>query len=116
MKVQDYLKDAEGFGIMTTVDSSGRPNAAVYSKPHVMEDDTIAFIMLERLTYNNLKSNPSAAYLFLENHETEVKFKGLRICLTKLREEKNTALLNIILIRVMTLYLCFHSSLFYLIP
>ncbi|MBP9560966.1 MAG: hypothetical protein KBE27_04015 [Syntrophorhabdaceae bacterium] len=40
--------------------------------------------MTERLTHENLKTNPHAAYLFMESGE---KFAGKRLYLTKIKEE-----------------------------
>ena len=54
-----------------------------------MDPDTVAFIMLDRLTHHNLQSNPNAAYLFMEAGK---KFVGKRLFLTKIREEQDTEL------------------------
>jgi hypothetical protein len=59
--------------------------------PHVIDDSTVAFIMTEKLTHKNLQSNPHAAYLFIEEEE---KYKGKRLYLTKIKEEKNSPLLD----------------------
>jgi hypothetical protein len=55
-----------------------------------MEDNSVAFIMPNRLTHSNLQSNPQAAYLFLE---AGPGYKGKRLYLTKIREEQDTDLL-----------------------
>jgi hypothetical protein len=65
-------------------------DAAIYSRPHIMEDGTVAWIMAERLTHHNLQSNPHAAYLFMEEGPG---YKGIRLFLSKVREEANTELL-----------------------
>jgi hypothetical protein len=90
MKLKDYFESAKGRGVLATADSEGKVDVAVYSLPHVMDDDTVAFIMADRLTYHNLQSNPYAAYLFMEEGE---KYVGKRLFLTKLREEQDTDLL-----------------------
>jgi hypothetical protein len=92
MKITEYFKTVKGTGILATADSTGRVDIAVYAIPHVMDEDTIAFIMTDRLTHQNLQSNPHAAYLFME--EEEKKFKGKRLYLTKIREEKDSPLLD----------------------
>ncbi|MFC1820836.1 pyridoxamine 5'-phosphate oxidase family protein [Thermodesulfobacteriota bacterium] len=66
-------------------------NAAVYSRPHFLEDDLIAFIMRDRLTYYNLRSNPYAAFLFVEEGPG---YKGKRLYLKKIREEENRELIQ----------------------
>jgi hypothetical protein len=89
MDLKDYFEETEGRGVLATADSEGKVDVAVYSRPHVMDDDTVAFIMRERLTHENLKSNSHAAYLFMERSE---KFIGKRLFLTKIKEEKDTDL------------------------
>jgi hypothetical protein len=55
-----------------------------------MEDNSVAFIMPNRLTHSNLQSNPQAAYLFLE---AGPGYKGARLYLSKIREEQDSDLL-----------------------
>ena len=92
MKMKEYFEGAGGNGVLATSDDDGKVNAAVYGKPHFMDDGSIAFIMLERRTHSNLLSNPNAAYLFLEKNGRN-KSKGVRLYLTKIHEEKNSELL-----------------------
>ena len=89
MDLKDYFEETEGRGVLATADSEGKVDVAVYSRPHVIDDNTVAFIMRERLTHENLKSNSHAAYLFMERSE---KFIGKRLFLTKIKEEKDTDL------------------------
>ena len=85
MKISEYFKSAKGTGILATADKDGKVDVAIYAAPHIIDDQTIAVIMIERLTHHNLQSNPHAAYMFIESDE---KYKGLRLFLTKIREEK----------------------------
>lgn len=62
----------------------GRVDAAAYSRPHVFDVCTVAFMMRERLTHDNLGQNPHAAYLFLEEGSG---LAGIRLSLRKLREQ-----------------------------
>jgi hypothetical protein len=91
MDLKPYFDQAEGHGVLATADASGRVNLAIFSRPHVMEDNSLAFIMPHRLTHHNLQSNPQAAYLFLEGGPG---YKGKRLYLTKTREEQDTDLLR----------------------
>ena len=90
MKLEEYFEKAKGFGVLATADGKGRTNAAVYSRPHFMEDGTVAFIMRDRLTHNNLTSNPYATFLFREDG---AGYQGHRLYLKKVREEQDTELL-----------------------
>ncbi|MFZ0134242.1 MAG: pyridoxamine 5'-phosphate oxidase family protein, partial [Desulfobacterales bacterium] len=58
MTLAEYFENTEGFGVLATADSDGKVDAAVYARPHFLEDGTIAMIMRERLTHHNLQSNP----------------------------------------------------------
>jgi pyridoxine/pyridoxamine 5'-phosphate oxidase len=66
MKIREYFKTAKGRGVLATADSSGKVDVAIYALPHVIDEGTIAFIMTDKLTHQNLQSNPHAAYLFTE--------------------------------------------------
>ncbi len=90
MPLKEYFQNITGTGILSTADGAGAVNAAVYSKPHVLGERTVAFVMRQRLTHHNLRSNPFAAYLFLENAPGH---QGLRLHLKKLREETDFAAL-----------------------
>lgn len=85
--LKSYFEEKRGLGVLSTADNQGRVDAAVYSRPHVMADGAIAFIMNDRLSHQNLQSNPHAAYLFREDGEG---FRGKRLFLTKVDEEQDT--------------------------
>jgi hypothetical protein len=90
MELKAYFENLKGVGVLATADKEGRVNTAIYSRPHFMEDGTIAFIMNDRLTHHNLTTNPHAAYLFKEDG---AGYKGKRLFLTKVREEEDSELL-----------------------
>ena len=89
-ELKDYFESTTGVGILSTASADGRVDAAVYSRPHVMEDDTLAFIMRDRLTHKNIRENPHAIYLFMERGPG---YKGKRLFLTMVREEVDSELL-----------------------
>ena len=91
MKLSEYFEKTKGKGVMSTADSTGNLTAAVYARPHFIDDGTVAFIMADRLTHKNLESNPHAVYLFMESGE---KYVGKRLYLTKTKEEKNSPLID----------------------
>lgn len=86
MELKSYFESTNGTGILSTADSNGKVDAAIYSRPLFLENK-IAFIMRDRLTHKNLESNPHAVYLFIEDGPG---YKGKRIYLTKVKEEKNS--------------------------
>jgi hypothetical protein len=91
MKLEKYFDLKRGVGVLSTADDEGKVDAAIYARPHFMEDGTVAFIMRDRLSHHNLQSNPHAAFLFKEDGSG---YKGKRLFLTMLREEHNTELLD----------------------
>ncbi len=90
MNLRNYFESVKGRGVLATADAEGRVDAAIYATPHFIDDNTLAFIMRDRLTHHNLQSNPYAAYLFMEAGE---KFAGKRLFLKKTREEQDSELL-----------------------
>ena len=87
MDLRKYFEKTRGMGVLSTADDEGTVNAAVYARPHVLDDGSLAFIMRDRLTHHNLQSNSRAAYLFREGGGG---YKGLRLHLTKTHEESGT--------------------------
>jgi hypothetical protein len=90
MKLSEYFENSKGVGILSTADKDGKVNAAIYSRPHFMKEDTVAFIAADRLTHANLQTNPSAVYLFKEQNS----YEGKRLYLIKIREEKDSPLID----------------------
>jgi hypothetical protein len=91
MELKDYFENNKGFGVLSTSDDKGNVNSAVYARPHVMEDDLLAFVMRDRQSYKNIRSNPHATYLFREDGPG---YKGVRLYLTKAREDKDPDLIS----------------------
>ena len=87
MNLRDYFANVKGVGVLATADADGKVNAAVYARPHFLDsedDESLTFIMNERLSYANIQANPHAAYLFVEEGDGYV---GKRLTLTKIKEE-----------------------------
>ncbi len=86
MSLRDYFESAEGVGVLGTSDAQGQVDLAIYGRPHVVDEETVAFIMGDRLSHTNVSVNPSAAYLFVERGPG---YKGKRLHLTRTREESD---------------------------
>jgi hypothetical protein len=84
MRLSEYFENNRGRSVLATADAKGIVDLAIYSKPHVIDEETVAFVMLDHLSHANLKTNPHAAFLFMEDGE---KYTGKRLFLTKTREE-----------------------------
>jgi hypothetical protein len=86
-QLKEYFETTEGTGILSTADADGKVNSAIYASPRFMDEERIAFIMLDRLSHANVESNPYAAYMFVEQGGG---YKGVRLHLSKVAEEHNT--------------------------
>ncbi len=91
MSLREYFDTTKGVGVLSTADSDGKVDSAIYARPHFFDDGTMAFIMRDRLSHYNLQSNPHATYLYKEDGSG---YKGRRLFMSKLREERNTELLK----------------------
>lgn len=91
ISLKDYFASHDGTGVLATADREGRVDAAIYARPHLLEDGTLALIMRQRLSHKNLQENPYAAYLFLEAADG---YRGVRLFLKKLRENSDEHLLQ----------------------
>lgn len=84
MSLANYFDNVKGIGVLGTADPEGKVDLALYARPHVIDDETVAFVMEDHLSHRNIAANPHAAYLFLEDGEG---YHGLRLYLTKTFEE-----------------------------
>ena len=91
MDFKKYFESAKGLGVLSTADEKGKVNAAVYSKPQVIDDAHVAFIMGDKLTHANLKNNPWAVFLFKEDGPD---YQGKRVYLKKESETDNQELVS----------------------
>ncbi len=87
MSLKNYFESNKGVGVLSTADGNGKVDSAIYSRPHLIENGTVAWIMRDRLSHSNLQSNPYASFLFKEDGEG---YSGKRLFLTKVGEERNT--------------------------
>jgi hypothetical protein len=86
-----FFESTRGLGVLATADGQGRVNAAIYARPHLLADGSLAFIMGDRLTHENLKQNPHAAYLFVAEGSG---YRGVRLHLTKVGESDDRELID----------------------
>jgi hypothetical protein len=86
MGLAKYFENTKGLGVLATSDADGNVDIAIYSRPYVIDEKTIAFSMLGKLSYSNIQVNPKAAYMFVERGEG---YNGKRLHLTRTGEEKD---------------------------
>lgn len=91
MALREYFEQIKGLGVLATADQAGNVDGAVYSKPYFVDEETIVFLMAERLTHSNVGANPHACYVFIESGEG---YHGKRLYLTKTKEEPNSEMVG----------------------
>ncbi|MBN1124065.1 MAG: pyridoxamine 5'-phosphate oxidase family protein [Sedimentisphaerales bacterium] len=90
-ELKQYFEKTQGTGVLSTANEQGQVDSAIYARPHLQDDGTAAFIMRERLTYDNLQTNSQACYLFIEDGPG---YTGKRLYLTKVAEDSEPALVE----------------------
>ncbi|MBF0330510.1 MAG: pyridoxamine 5'-phosphate oxidase family protein [Candidatus Omnitrophica bacterium] len=83
MDLKSYFATTKGTGVLSTADKLGYVDAAIYGRPHLLDDGRVAFIMADRLSHKNLQDNPRACYLFKEEGEG---YQGKRLYVKKSSE------------------------------
>ena len=78
MKLAELFPEG-GRGVIGTADAQGQVNQAVYSVPHVTDEETLAWGISEGRTYDNLRQNGKASYLYLAPTRG---YSGWRVTLT----------------------------------
>lgn len=64
MKLAELFPEG-GKGIIATAGRDGSVNTAIYARPHLIDEETLAWGMTEGRSYANLKQNPHASYLYI---------------------------------------------------
>ena len=91
MGLSGYFETTEGTGILSTADSDGNVDSAIYAIPHIVDDETLVLVMTDKLSHANLQTNPKATYMFIEKAKG---YKGKRLYLQKIREENDPELVQ----------------------
>lgn len=91
MDLIHYFEKTDGTGVLATCDPDNFVDQAIYAKPVVIDDKTVALVMKQHKSHQNLKKHLKASYLFIE---TGRQYKGLRLHLTMQHEEKNRSLIE----------------------
>jgi hypothetical protein len=90
MNLTEYFESKNGLGILATANSEGIIDGAPYSKPHFEDENTVTFIMADRLSHKNLESNPRATFIFKEDES----YEGKRLFMSKVKEVDDDDMIN----------------------
>ncbi len=89
--LKEYFERTDGVGVLATADFGGKVDAALYDRPNFIDGETLAFIMTDHLSHQDLGSNPHATYLFMESGGHG---EGTRLYMTKIKEEQDSVLIG----------------------
>lgn len=90
MNLKEYFLQTHGKGFLATASAGGPVDVAVYSRPHVIDEGKVAFIMRDRLTHKYIQENDHAAYAFIEDGN---RYRGIRLFLKKTGEDTDEELI-----------------------
>ncbi len=94
MNLSEYFENTKGTAVLSTADKDGNVNAALYARPYCIDEETIMFLMNDRLTHSNVVANPKACFLFMEEQTGKSHgYKGTRLYLTMTRETNDPEIL-----------------------
>ncbi|HOD27619.1 MAG TPA: hypothetical protein PKH03_00275 [Syntrophales bacterium] len=78
MKLDTYFETHTGIGVLSTADAEGRVNAAIYGRPHVLDEQTVAFIAADRLARTPGRPVPRCGVTHLSSGRRSCQARFLR--------------------------------------
>ncbi len=76
-------------GTLATSDGRGAVNNAVFSALNMVDEETVVMAIGENRSYDNLKENPRAAFIFFEPAASPFDWKGARLYLAAAAMEES---------------------------
>jgi len=68
-------------GALSTANSNGDVNAAVFGSPQMIDENTIVMGIGKNRSYNYLRENPKAVFILMEPGAGPMEWKGVRVYL-----------------------------------
>ena len=87
------LFPAGGKGVIATASADCVVNTALYARPHIIDEETLAWGMTDSRSYANLRENPHASYLYMAPVSG---YSGWRLSLKLMKIEDSGELLETI--------------------
>jgi hypothetical protein len=81
-KLMDYFNKSPRIGTLSTADSAGNVDSAVFGSPRMTDEKTVVMGLGQNRTLANLQQNPHAVFLIVEPGETFLEWKGIRVYLS----------------------------------
>ncbi len=84
-KLMDYFNKQPRIGLLSSASKEGKVDAAVFGSPMMVDEKTVVMGLAQNRTFAYLQENPNAVYTIVEEGETIMDWKGLRVYL-KMKE------------------------------
>ena len=81
----DYFNKQPRIGLLSNANKEGKVDAAIFGSPMMLDEKTVVMGLGENRTFEYLQENPNAVYTIVEQGETIMDWKGLRVYL-KMKE------------------------------
>ena len=81
----DYFNKQPRIGLLSSANKEGKVDAAIFGSPMMLDEKTVVMGLGENRTFEYLQENPNAVYTIVEQGETIMDWKGLRVYL-KMKE------------------------------
>lgn len=80
-EVMELFNKRPRIGTLSTANSKGEVNVAVFGSPQMIDENTIVMGIGKNRSYQNLQENPKAAFIVMEPGKTLMDWKGVRVYL-----------------------------------
>ncbi|KLK87204.1 pyridoxamine 5-phosphate oxidase [Methanoculleus sediminis] len=84
-RLVDYFNKQPRIGLLSTANKEGKVDAAIFGSPMMVDEKTVVMGLGKNRTFEYLQENPNAVYTIVEQGETIMDWKGLRVYL-KMKE------------------------------
>jgi len=80
-EVMELFNKSPRIGSLSTANSEGDVNAAVFGTPQMIDDDTVVMGIGRNRSLQYLQENPKAVFIVVEPGKTSMEWKGARVYL-----------------------------------
>ncbi|MCK8519721.1 pyridoxamine 5'-phosphate oxidase family protein [Methanoculleus sp. 7T] len=80
-KLMEYFNKQPRIGVLSTSNKNGKVDAAVFGSPQMTDEKTVVVALGKNRTFEYLQENPNAVFTIVEQGETIMDWKGVRVYL-----------------------------------
>lgn len=81
LEVMEMFNRRPRIGTLSTADSRGEVNVAVFGSPQMIDENTVVMGIGRNRSFHNLQENPKAVFIVMEPGKTPMEWKGARVYL-----------------------------------